>query len=266
MTEQNPDYQQRKKFFDQLLTIYGRKPVLEALQTSDVEVYRLHLAESNKPASILSDIEKLAKKKGAEILHHDRKALSFISKNQKQDQGVAVDLKLKGFQDLDDFLLEIPAPSTQHSHTTQPMDIIALDNVTNPQNLGMIIRSACASPITALLIPRKGCAKLDSLVIKASAGTLFKAKVIRCDALSTSLEKLKTLGFNVVGLDVNAAESLGKYHSDSGSVFVLGNETTGMSPEVKSQCNQSVKIPMHNQVESLNVAVTAALIAFRNAL
>lgn len=262
MTTNTPEYQKRKKFFDQLLTIYGRKPVLEALQTPGVEVFRLHLADSNKPASILSDIETLAKTKGAEILHHDKKALSFISKNQKQDQGVAVDLKLKGFQELDEFI-EDAAHSTP---AEKPLELIALDSITNPQNLGMIIRSVCASPMTALLVPRKGCAKLDSLVIKASAGTLFKAKVIRCNNLAEGLNKLKQLGLKVVGLDVSAKLSLGSYQHEKGSVFVLGNESEGLSPEVRKACDTNLKITMHNQVESLNVAVTAALIAFRGAL
>ena len=262
MPNDNPEYQQRKKFYDQLLTIYGRKPVLEALQTPGVDIYRLHLAQSNKPAKILSEIEALAKNKGAEILYHDRKALSFISKNQKQDQGIAVDLKLNGFQELTNFIDEYRSGSVH-----QPsLELIALDKITNPQNLGMIIRSICASPMTGVIIPRKGCAKLDSLVIKASAGTLFKAKVLRCDSLNNALTDLKSIGVKVIGLDVNAANTLGKFNHSNGAVFVLGNESDGLSPEINALCDQQVKVEMHNGVESLNVAVTAALIAFRKAL
>lgn len=252
MTTDN--YQSRKNFFNQLLTIYGRKPVHEALHTQGVEIYRLHLAESNKPAKILNEIISQAEAKGAEILYHDRKALSFISKNQKQDQGVAVDLKLKGFEEFDEFVKSAP----------QSYELLTLDQVTNPQNLGMVIRSVCASPMTALLIPRKGCAKLDSLVIKASAGTLFKARVIRCDALPNALAQLKQQGANIIGMDANAEKTIRELECKGPIVFVLGNETEGLSQEVAQLCNVQTKIPMLNGVESLNVAVTASLIAFRS--
>ncbi len=260
MSTDSNAYLDRKKQYQQLLTIYGRKPVLEALQTPGVKAMRLHLAESNKPAKILSDIISLAKSNKAEILYHDRKALSFISKNQKQDQGVAVDLKLSGYQELDSYIEEM------HQTKTQQRELIALDNVTNPQNLGMIIRSVCASNIDGLLVPRKGCAKLDSLVIKASAGTLFKAKIIRCEDLSEALKRLKQSNAKVVGLDASAPSTLGELSDDGARVFVLGNESEGLSKETKDLCDNFVKIPMFNQVESLNVAVTASLIAFRNLL
>src|SRR5690606_14131598 len=116
----------------------GRKPVLEALQESTTGIYRLHLASSNKSADILDDIIALAKKKGAEIVFHDRLALSRISKNARQDQGVAADIICAGYRSCEQFLESAP----QHNYT-----LLALDGINNPQNLGMIIRSACAGNI-----------------------------------------------------------------------------------------------------------------------
>ena len=84
--EDSPEYLEKKRFFDSLMTVYGRKTVLEALQDSSTFIYRLHLAKSNKTASILDEIIELAKSKGAEIVFHDRQALSRISKNANQDQ------------------------------------------------------------------------------------------------------------------------------------------------------------------------------------
>ncbi len=72
-------YLDKKKFFDGVLTVYGRKPVLEALQDNATQIHRLHLADSNKPADILADIIAIAKAKGAEIVYHSRTALSRIS-------------------------------------------------------------------------------------------------------------------------------------------------------------------------------------------
>lgn len=248
-------YRQRKAFFRQLLTVYGRKPVLEALQDPATRAYRLHLAESNRPAPILDEIIDLARQQEAEILHHDRRALSRISRNSKQDQGVAVDLLCPGYRDYREFLAE-PLPTD--------FDLVALDRITNPQNLGMIIRSVCAGGSRALLLPDQGCARLDALVIKASAGTLFRAPLLRCDHLETALAELRQAGCRIYGLSSHARESLGDLPAGGRNVFVLGNETEGLSDKVAKLCNAQVCIPMNNGVESLNVAVTAALLAFRN--
>ncbi len=253
MKKNSPEYIGKKKFFNQFLTVYGRKPTLEALSCDGVEVHRLHLCQTNRPDKLLEDITRLATEKGAETIYHSRDELSRISKNKKQDQGVAVDIKAEGFQEFDDFLREPP----------RNFELIALDRVTNPQNLGMIIRSVCASPLTGLLLPRNGCAKLDALVIKASAGTLFKAKIIRCDKLSASLQKLQHLGVKLVAMSAQSQTNLKDLSSQDNRIFVLGNETDGVSPEITPLCDYKVKIPMNNDVESLNVAVTASLIAFR---
>ncbi len=249
-------YVEKKNFFSTVLTVYGRKPVLEAIETPDVEAFRLHLADSNKSAPILDEIVSKAQAQNTEVIYHSRDALSRISKNKKQDQGVALDIRPKGFQSLDDFI---------ENHPTE-FELIALDRVTNPQNLGMIIRSVCASPLTGILLPQTGCAKLDALVIKASAGTLFKATIIRCDDLASSLKKLKSKNASIVGLDLNSTHSFNALNAEKAKVFVLGNETEGISQSTRTLCDKTVKIPMQNSVESLNVAITAGIIAFRNAI
>ena len=86
-------YRQKKNKYDGMLTIYGRKPVLEALQDPSISVaVKIHIAQSNKPASILSNIEKLAISQNVELNWIDKRELSRISRNSKQDQGIAADL------------------------------------------------------------------------------------------------------------------------------------------------------------------------------
>lgn len=256
-TQDSATYQAKKQFFNSLLTVYGRKPVLEALRDPAVKLFRLHLAESNKTADILDDIIRIAKDQGADIQYHDRKGLSRISKNSKQDQGVAADLQCRGYQTLDQFLEQPPRRNFR---------LLALDRITNPQNLGMIIRSACAGNVDGILLPQKGGAQIDSLVIKASAGTLFRAPIIRCATLAEALAELKQLGATVCALSSHARQTLGEFKPTGGSVYVLGNETEGVSAETSKHCNHQLSIPMNNGVESLNVAVTAALIAFQDVI
>jgi len=255
--QDSASYLERKRQFSRMLTVFGRKTVLEALQDPNNLAVKLHLANSNKKAAILDQIIELAQKKSVEIAQHDRLQLSRISKNAKQDQGVALDLQPSGFEELDEHTF---------AHLNATDEFIALDRITNPQNLGMIIRSVCASQMRALIIPRKGCAKIDALVIKASAGTLFRAPIIRCEQLSDALEQAQKHNCKVVGLDLNASTTLAELPANENRIFVLGNETDGISKETQSLCDYGVKIPMANNVESLNVAVTASLIALRHQL
>lgn len=238
---------------DNILTIYGRKPVLEALENTELELFRLHLAESNRPDGIIKQIKQLASERKIETRQHSKQELSRISKNGRQDQGVALDIMMPGFQSADQFIEKL----------SEPVQLIALDGITNSQNLGMIIRSICASPLTALLLPGKGCAKLDALVIKASAGTLFKCPIVHCHDLPQTLQKLSAQGVDICLLDSQAEQSLFDYQPGHSAVYVLGNETQGVSQAVANTATHHLKIPLHNNVESLNVAAAATLVAFR---
>jgi 23S rRNA (guanosine2251-2'-O)-methyltransferase len=251
----SPDYLKKKALFNQLLTVYGRKPVLEALHDKALPCFRLHLAESNKSSTIIREMEQLAQQRQIEIIYHDRQALSRISKNGKQDQGVCLDIHCHSHQHYQQFL--------KNRDSSQTLRLLALDRITNPQNLGMIIRSACAGNIDGILIADKGCAKLDALVIKASAGTLFRAPILRCDDLQTTLKDCQAAGMIVVGLSGRGQIALAHYQEAPATIYVLGNETEGMSEAITQRCDHLIYIPMNNQVESLNVAVTASLLAFR---
>ena len=253
--EDSVAYREKKQFFNSLLTVYGRKTLLEALQEKDVQVYRLHLADSNKPADILDQIIQLAQQKGAEIVYHSRQALSRISKNASQDQGVAADLRLSGYQTYEQFI--------QQSLNGKTKTLLALDSIHNPQNLGMIIRSACAGNIDGILLPIEGAAQIDPLVIKASAGTVFKAPILRCDNLKQALNDFKQHQVSICALSSHAKSTLKEFSPSGHCIYVLGNESEGVSDEIMNLCTDKIRIPMNNGVESLNVAVTAALIAFR---
>lgn len=256
-TADSDAYRARKSRFGRCLTVYGRKTVLEALLASGVRCERLHLASSNKPAPILGEIETLARAQGAEILVHDRTALARISRHAREDQGVAADVHVPGYRQLADALPLAPAPGGT---------LLAVDGITNPQNLGMLIRSAVAAGIEGIVLPRQGGCDICPLVIKASAGTLFRAPLLRCDTLAEALEALRGAGWRICILDGQARASLFDRADGAARVFVLGGETSGVSAAARELADESLRIPMANGVESLNVAVAAALVAFRGRL
>ena len=254
VTGDSAEYREKKAFYDSLLTIYGRKPVLEVLQDDSIPLHCLHLADSNQRGGVIDEIEQLARRRGIAIKQHSKQALSRISKNAREDQGVAADLQLPRYQTLSRFLDSGALPTTAR--------ILALDRITNPQNIGMLIRSAAAGGVSAVVVPEKGCAPLSPMVIKASAGTLFKCPLLRCGALAEALQQLQQAGAEVCVLSSHASENLLERKPSRAQVYVLGNETDGVSAEISTLADRRVFIPMANGVESLNVAVTAALLAY----
>lgn len=250
------DYREKKRFYERFITVYGRNPVREVLADPQLSVHRLHLATSNRPDGLVAELLGLARARDIEVRHHSRAELARISKNGRQDQGVAADVECPRHADYRD----LPIGGER------PLQLLALDRVTNPQNLGMIVRTVCASPLDGLLLPRQGCAALSPLVIKASAGTLFRCPLWRCERLPDALEELAARGMEIIVLAADAATDLGACKPRGAAVYVLGNETDGVSAPVTALASRRVRIPMANGVESLNVAVTAALIAFRSLL
>jgi 23S rRNA (guanosine2251-2'-O)-methyltransferase len=243
------EYLAKRAFFDKILTIYGRNSVVEALRDDSLEIYKLHLSTSNQKAPVLDEIETLAKSRGVEVAYHDKKALSRISKNAKQDQGVALDIVLDSFIDEDEFI-----------NTHDRYRVLILDGVNNPQNIGMIIRSATAGNIDAIILSKS--ISISPLIIKASVGTLFRMPIIKSKNLLLSIEKFKSDGATTYTLSSHAKNSYLDENYSSKVLFVLGNESSGVTKEIDNICDKSIAIPMRRGVESLNVAVSASLLAF----
>ncbi len=255
---ESSSYEDKKAFFSRVLTVYGRKPVLAALCDDSLQCHALHLASSNREAGIIAQIRQRAEARGVPVKQHSREQLARLSKNGKQDQGVAVDIVCPAFRTLDQYLGTL----TDHP----PQRLLALDSITNPQNLGMIIRSATAGHIDGIIWSRKGNAALGPLVIKASTGTLYRAPLLLCQALPEALRACRARGMEICTLAADARVSLFDYRPGGHCVYVLGNETEGVSKEVRSLSDTPLSIPMSNGVESLNVAVTASLIAYSSYL
>ncbi len=250
MKNDSKQYIDKKNFFKDIITLYGRNVVVEALKDKNVDVHKLHLSNSNLDDGVILEIKELASNAGVEIKYHDKKALSRISKNSKQDQGVALDIKSKKYKSVSGFL----------SDQRDAFKIIALDGIQNPQNLGMILRSAAAAGVDAIILPSKSSAKISPLSIKASAGAWSKITILHCDVLEDELKKFTDT--KIYMLSSHAKKSIFDISKSKKEIYVLGNESDGVSLEVEKMCNSKVSIPMKNGIESLNVAITASIIAF----
>jgi 23S rRNA (guanosine2251-2'-O)-methyltransferase len=241
-----------------LLTVYGRNAVIEALADASLDCRALHLADSNRPGGTMERIEGLARERNLSVRYHARDELARISRNGRQDQGVALDVFCPRMRDLDTWLGE------DFVDDDGPRRLLALDGVSNPQNMGLILRSATAAGLQGIIYADKGNPRLGPLVIKASAGTAFRAPLLRCATVVGAIDTLLDHGFRLYRLQAAAGASIfDEQEFPDRAVFLLGGESDGISAALRSRPGQDVSIPMQNGVESLNVAVSAALVAFR---
>lgn len=245
----SPEYLEKKRFFDSLITLYGRNVAVEVLRDDAVQIHKLHLSKSNRTDETIEEIMALAEMRGVEIKYHTKESLSRISKNSAQDQGVAIDVVSQNYR----------SASAIATDLAGSFRLLALDGINNPQNLGMIVRSAAASKIDGIVLPRRNSTKLSPLVMKASAGTLFKIPIYYCEDLSDILTISDTA---IITLSSHAKDDIHSLKIPKRAIFVLGNESEGVSDAVMRASTHSVSIPMHRGVESLNVAVTAGIVSF----
>ena len=140
--------------------------------------------------------------------------------------------------------------------------MLLLDGITTPANVGMILRTATAAGIEGIVVPRRGVATIDPMVVKASAGVAFHAPVLRCATAAEAAAELRSAGYPLFAMDAGAKHSLFTAELPRRAAFVLGSESAGVTDEVRRQVNRWVSIPMSGGVESLNVASAAAVLCF----
>lgn len=226
-----------------LLTIYGRMPVLEALLDEAVPVAKVLLARTAK-GEVVEEIVAAARRRGVPLQKVAPEKVTRVSGNGRHDQGVVADVEAPGVRELD----EIPGGR---------LSLLVLDGVTNPANVGMVLRTATAAGVDGVVLPRAGVPDLGPLVIKASAGIAFRANVLQTATARDAVARLRQAGVEVIGLRTGD-ESLFDAELPERAAYVLGNETDGVSVEV----DRWLSIPLANGVESLNVAVAAGLVSY----
>lgn len=235
---------------DRFITVYGRNPVHEVLLDPDLEVDKVVVAEGAHGAGI-REIQQAARRRGLTVQRASAERVKKLAGNGRQDQGVFADVVAPRMRPLDAALAE-----------GRLRTVLVLDGITTPANVGMILRTATAAGVDGIVVPRKGVASIDPLVVKASAGVAFRSPVLKAFTAADAVRDLKDAGFHVVGLDAEGEDDLFAAHLPEPVAFVLGSETAGHGPEVSDLVDSWVSIPMAAGVESLNVAAAAAVVCF----
>ena len=237
---------------DTFITVYGRKPVQEALDDPALRVDKVVVADGLRGDPVRA-ILAAAHDRGVPVQRASAQRVKVLAGNGRHDQGVLADVVAPRMAPVAEFVAAL-GPGA-------PAAVLVLDRLTNPANVGMILRSATAAGLDGVLLPRRGLPSIDPLVVKASAGVAFRAPVLRSGTVEEGCEALAAAGFALHGLDARGA-SLLDAELPARVALVLGNETDGLSGSVRPLLDGLLAIPMHGGVESLGVASAGAVAAF----
>ena len=236
--------------------VFGRHAVVEALQTPD-RVNRVFIQEGASGRDAAKVIE-LAREKGIQVQTVPKTKIEDLVGNAVH-QGLVASIAAYEYADLEDVFKKAEEKG-------EDPFIVILDGVEDPHNLGSILRTADATGVHGIIIPKRRSASLTATVAKASTGAIEHVPVVRVTNLTQTIEQLKARGIWVFGTDMNGTDYR-KWNTSGPLAIVMGNEGKGVSRIVKESVDEMVTIPMVGHVQSLNASVASALMmyeVFRN--
>lgn len=231
--------------------IAGRNPVVEALREG-VPINAVYVAEGAERDGRLREAFAIAAEKGISLLEVGRGELDRLTHGAVH-QGLAARIPAYEYAHPDDLL-------DRAAEMGEPPLIVVLDSVTDPRNLGAVVRSAAGFGAHGVVIPERRAASMTASAWKTSAGAAARIPVAQAGNLTRQLKAYQDAGCMVVGLAADGEVELPQLDlADGPLVLVVGSEGNGLSRLVAETCDQLVSIPMANQVESLNAGVAASV-------
>ncbi len=232
--------------------VAGRNPVVEALRAK-VPAKELLVAERVEIDERMQEAMRLAKNQNLIIKEVSRGVLDGLT-GTTMHQGIALVIKPFQYANFEELLKRLKT-------SEKPGLLIGLDGVTDPHNLGAIVRSAAAFDADAVVIPERRTAAMTGSAWKSSAGAAARLPISQVTNLVRSLEDAKKAGYFIVGLDAQGDESLPQFSLSLESIYVIvGSEGKGLSRLVRETCDLILSIPMKSDVESLNASVATAIV------
>ena len=231
--------------------IYGKHALMEALTSKPQVIRKVFLAHDAADKELQALLHEhaiptvpLAASKGKELVGRDA-----------THQGVIAIMDPSALLiSFEDFLKTLnPARNPA---------VAILGEIHDPHNVGAIIRSAAAFGLSAVLIPERHQAGVTGVVVKTSAGMAFRVPLVSIGNVNNTLKVLKEKGFWTYGLAMGGTTALGDEKFDVPAAFVIGNEGAGIREKTLEACDVALSIPMHPRTESLNAAVSAAVVFY----
>lgn len=228
--------------------IFGVEPVRELLAASPAAIQTLYI-KNGLYERFGDEIEKV-REAGGKVMRAEDSDLARMAGSEGRHQGIVASIREYSYVPLEELLEQQPDP------------LLIVDGVTDPRNLGAIMRSAECAGSRALILARDRTTGVTPAAVKASAGAWVHLKIARCGNVAQTIEALKAHGYWIVALAPHGDTSLYELDVSRRLAIILGSEDRGVRELVKQTSDFVVSIPMHGRVGSLNVSVAAAVTLF----
>ena len=232
--------------------IEGRNAVIEALRAGRA-IDKIFIARGDVDKT-LGHIASKAREKGIVVVESDRKKLDFMSQTHAH-QGVIALCAVREYCSVDDIFAHA------EERDEKPF-IIVCDEISDPHNLGAIIRSAECAGAHGVIIPKRRSAGLTAIVDKASAGAAEHMAIARVPNIPAAIKELKDRGLWIYGTAADGQSGLWNTDFTGSMALVIGSEGDGMGRLVRESCDFIVSLPMKGQVSSLNASAAAAIVMY----
>ena len=246
------DNEQRRPEAEADGIIEGRNAVIEALRAGTT-MDKIYLAKGETDKT-LGHIASKARAAGIVVVEADRRKLDGMSRTHAH-QGVIALAAVREYVSVDDILADAAAKN-------EPPLIVVCDEISDPHNLGAIIRTAYCAGAHGVVIPKRRSAGLTSVVAKTSAGAVSHMKVARVPNIPSLLKDLKKQGVWVFGTAANGTTGLYDADLKGAAAIVIGSEGDGMTRLAAENCDFLVSIPMKGDLNSLNASASAAILLY----
>lgn len=232
--------------------MYGKHALIEAVDNAPRTIKKVFLSPSIEDRELRSKLKEL----GVPIeTMRDKQAMHMVGKDTSHQGVIAI---------INTSSLLIPFPEfAARLKPTEDTALVILDELTDPQNVGAIIRSAAAFGASGVLIPSRRQAPITGAVAKASAGMVFRIPIVSIGNINYTIADLKERGFMAYGLAMKGSRNLNKEIFNQPSVFIVGNEGRGVREKTLELCDVNLNIPINQKCESLNAAAAAAVVLYQ---
>lgn len=232
--------------------VVGRNPVIECLQAK-VPAEALIVAQGTGHDDRLSEAVLMANTRQIPVHEVPRRDLDTMTGNGLH-QGIGLKIQPYKYADVFDLIADV-------NERNQTGMFVVLDNITDPRNLGAVIRSTAAFGGHGVIIPERRSAQVTGVAWRTSAGTAARLPVARATNITRTIKQFKDNGYMVVGLDAGGEHTLDTFHAATDPVvIVVGSEGKGISRLVRENCDVIMSIPTEDWVESLNASVAAGVV------
>lgn len=240
------------------MLVIGKHPVLEILKSSPKDFNKIVLLKRIKPDNKLKSIVTRAAETGINVVYLNHFDFQKFFDNKNKDEGITQGVI--GF--IKDYEYKSLREIVEKNKNVSNPVILILDQITDPHNLGAIVRSAVCLGADGIVIPRHNTAEVNHTVMKTSSGAVNYISIAKETNLTNAILFLKNNGYWIAGTDLQTNKIIYETDFKIPLALIIGSEGSGMRDNLKKQCDILVRIPMAGKIGSLNASVSAGIVLY----